>query len=62
MQMLKIIKCSDPIRWYANLIGQTVPYVGDSMCEYMSQDRVGCVNYVQYEDAELVDVSVEMLS
>ena len=56
MQMLKIIKCSDGMRWYASKVGELVPYLGDSMLDgaYKSREDAGYINFVQYEDAEVV--------
>ena len=54
MQMLKIIKCSDGMRWYASKVGELVPYLGDSMGAYKSREDAGYINFVQYEDAEVL--------
>ena len=54
MQMLKIIKCSDGMRWYASKVGELVPYLGDSMGAYKSREDQGYINFVQYEDAEVM--------
>ena len=51
---LKIIKCSDSMRWYAGMVGELVPYLGDFMGEYKSREDSGCTNFVQYEDAEVI--------
>ena len=56
MQMLKIIKCNDPMRWYANKIGELVPFLGYANLEYKSREDAGYVNFVQHEDAEVVVV------
>tara|TARA_B110000503_G_scaffold133428_1_gene210894 strand:- start:2312 stop:2731 length:420 start_codon:yes stop_codon:yes gene_type:complete len=52
--MLKIIKCNDPMRWYADKIGELVPYLGDFMGEYKSREDSGCTNFVQHGDAEVI--------
>ena len=54
MQMLKIIKCSDGMRWYASKVGELVPYLGDSMGAYKSREDAGYINFVHYEDAEVI--------
>ena len=54
MQMLKIIKCSDGMRWYASKVGELVPYLGDSMGAYKSREDAGYINFVHYEDAEVM--------
>lgn len=55
MKKLLIKHCSDPFRWYAGLIGQTVPFLADMGNEYKSREPDGFVNFVQYEDADIVD-------
>ena len=52
--MLKIIKCNDHMRWYANKIGELVPFLGYSNLEYKSREDAGYVNFVQHGDAEVV--------
>tara|TARA_B110000091_G_scaffold192214_1_gene216475 strand:- start:385 stop:531 length:147 start_codon:yes stop_codon:yes gene_type:complete len=42
------------MRWYASMVGELVPYLGDFMGEYKSREDSGCTNFVQYEDAELM--------
>lgn len=54
-RLLLIKQCADPMRWYARLVGQTVPYLGDLGNEYRSREPEGYINFVQYEDAEIVD-------
>ena len=57
MQVLEIVKCSDPSRWYADKIGQTVPYLGDEgdHYEYRSREPAGYINFVLKEDAVVID-------
>lgn len=55
MKWLKIISCDDPKRWYANQIGELVPFLGDVGTEYKSVQPAGYVNFVQYCDAEIVE-------
>ena len=54
MKMLKIIKCNDPMRWYANKIGELVPFLGNCNLEYKSLEDAGYVNFVQHGDAEVI--------
>lgn len=54
MRMLKIIKCGDPMLWYASKVGELVPYVKNTMGEYKSREDSGCSNWVIWEDAEVV--------
>ena len=51
---LLITGCRDPMRWYASLIGETVPYLGDMGDEWKSREPAGYVNFVQYYDAEVI--------
>jgi len=56
MKKLLINQCPDPMRWYAPLVGQYVEYIGDVGDEYKSREQSGLINFVQYDDAEIVDV------
>ena len=58
MKKLLIKDCKDPLRWYADLIGQTVEYLGDAGNEWKSREPAGYINFVQYCDAEIVIVEV----
>ena len=42
------------MRWYANKVGELVPYLGDSMGAYKSREDAGYINFVHYEDAEVI--------
>ena len=58
MKRLRIIKCSDGMMWYADMVGQTVPYLGgwsDSPDVYASREPAGYVNIVKKIDAEIVE-------
>ena len=46
------------MRWYRGLIGQTVPYLRDVGNEWKSREPAGYVNFVQYDDGEIVEVDV----
>lgn len=61
MKMLLITGCTDKKRWYGRLIGQLVPYTGtmNQPPEYQSREPDGYVNFVQIEDAKIVDVEVQ---
>jgi len=54
MQKLLIMQCPDRMRWYAGLVGQLVPYLGDAGGEYKSREPGGYINFVQYADAKIV--------
>ena len=43
------------MRWYSDLVGTLVPYLGDVGSEYKSREPAGYTNFVQYEDAEIVE-------
>ena len=42
------------MRWYAGMVGELVPYLGDFMGEYKSREDSGCTNFVQHGDAEVI--------
>ena len=50
--MLRIKSCSDPHRWYANLVGLLVPDLGfDPISGWKSKERAGYTNYILGQDA-----------
>lgn len=61
MKKLLITGCKDHKRWYAGLIGQVVPYTGtmNNPPEYRSREPDGRINFVQIEDAQIVDIEVQ---
>lgn len=48
---LLIKKCSDPQYWYAGLVGQQVPFVGEEFDVYVSREPAGYTNFVRRDDA-----------
>lgn len=58
MKMLHITGCTDTHRWYATMVGKLVPYLGTmhNPSEYRSREPDGYINFVQIEDAQIVDV------
>lgn len=52
---LLITKCSDPLMWYADKIGQVVPYLGEKYGFYTSREDAGHTNVVNMDDAILID-------
>ena len=56
MKKLLIKQCQDSMMWYADKIGQTVPFEGRWPDGYKSREESGCVNIVRYADAEVVEV------
>ena len=55
MKELFIHQCPDPMRWYSELVGERVPYLGDVGTEYKSREPAGYINFVQYDDADIVE-------
>jgi len=55
MEKLKIIKCSDTLYWYKDLVGQLVPLLREYEDCYMSREPDGFANIVRKEDAEVVN-------
>lgn len=55
MKVLLIKFCPDAMRWYSDKVGKTVPYLGDLGNEYKSKEDSGLINFVQYEDAEIIE-------
>ena len=55
MKELLIQQCPDGMRWYSDLVGERVPFLGDVGTEYKSREPAGYINFVQYDDAEIVD-------
>ena len=53
--VLKIIKCTDPLMWYADKVGETVPFIKKiSDDEYLSREDAGYANIVKVEDSEII--------
>lgn len=57
MKALRIIKCDDPNKWYASLVGEVVPLLEVEKTEYKSKEPKGFINFVSKEDAEIVNLS-----
>lgn len=55
-KVLLIKSCSDRLRWYRDKVGQTVPYLGTLDSEYKSREDAGYINFVQLEDAEILEI------
>jgi len=53
---LLIVRCSDPLMWYADKVGQVVPFHGAWVDAYKSRDSGGFTNVVRFEDAFIVAV------
>lgn len=53
---LLITQCTDPLRWYAGKVGERVPYLGPAGADgHKSREPAGHVNFVQQQDAKIVD-------
>ena len=46
MKALRIIKCDDPYKWYASLVGEVVPLVDVETNEYKSKEPDGFINFI----------------
>ena len=57
MLMLRIKQCRDPHMWYADLVGELVPYCGMWPEAYKSLEPAGYLNIVKWQDAELVTLN-----
>lgn len=55
MKKLKITNCSDPLMWYRDKVGQTVPYLFKISEGYMSREDAGFTNIVLKNDAEIIE-------
>jgi hypothetical protein len=64
MKKIKIIKCNDTRKWYANKIGEFVPFIKEMYpdmlqttiaVDYRSIDDSGFINFVAAEDCEIID-------
>jgi hypothetical protein len=60
MKKLLIKKCPDSMRWYKDSIGELVDYLGDVGNEYKSREPAGYINFVQYTDAEIVEIGIDI--
>lgn len=54
MRKLKIVHCSDPMMWYAGLVGQVVPLHREEASCYWGREPAGHVNIVRKADAQVV--------
>lgn len=56
MKVLEITGCSRPGMWYANKIGQRVPYCGYWVEGFSSREPAGYTNLVLFEDAQVLEI------
>lgn len=59
MRALRIINCTDGLMWYADKVGDTVPFLYECVDCYMSREPAGYTNIVLKQDAEFVEVTDE---
>jgi len=59
MKMLRITGCRDSLMWYADMIGDLVPYCGQWREAYKSLDPAGHLNQVKFCDAEIVELNFD---
>lgn len=53
--MLRITKCTDPLMWYAGMVGEKVPLLKIHDDCYLSREPAGYTNIVKFEDAEILE-------
>jgi hypothetical protein len=56
MKLLQIKECEDPHMWYADKVGEFVPYVRTHNDCYMSREPAGYLNIVKLQEAEIVEL------
>ena len=56
MKMIKIVRCTDPMLWYADKVGELVPFLGTWPEAFKSKEDAGYVNIVKFEDGVVVDI------
>ena len=56
MEVLKITKCSDHLKWYCRFIGSYVPFLDQEEKEFRSLEPAGYINFVDINDAEVVNL------
>lgn len=60
-KVLLITQCNDPLRWYADKVGQIVRYDGDAgNGEYRSRENQGYINFVLHSDSKVVEIDDEI--
>lgn len=52
-KMLRINKCDDPLMWYFDKIGESVPYISTEEDIYWSEEDAGFKNIVKRKDADV---------
>jgi hypothetical protein len=65
MKALKIIKCSDSMMWYRDMVGQIITLAKPEHADldvYWSREPAGYINIVNKQDAEIIEVKDESSS
>ena len=44
-------KCNDPMKWYADKVGQVVDIISEEATEFKARDNGGYVNFISKKDA-----------
>ena len=57
--MLRVTGCRDPMMWYADKVGDLVPYCGEWPEAFKSREPAGYINRVEFADAEIVTISTD---
>lgn len=57
MTYIKIVSCTDGMRWYKSYVGQIADYLPkyDTENEYGSREPDGYVNFILKKDGELLE-------
>ena len=58
VKRLLITQCPDPLMWYADKVGQTVPYLGNKYGTHTSREDSGFINIVKESDSEIIEADV----
>lgn len=56
VKMLHIERCSDPLMWYAGMVGTDVVFVKEDDDYYWSREEAGHINIVHKRDATIIEV------
>lgn len=56
MKRVYIERCSDSLLWYANRVGEYVPFLREIDEGYLSREPAGYTNIVRREDGRVIDL------
>jgi hypothetical protein len=54
MTYIRILKCNDPKKWYANYIGDLFLLIDEEAIEYKTRQPDGYINFVAKSDSVLI--------